>query len=251
VAYLYFPTTGVIAMKPSILPAIITDESHGPIQPLGVDLSYLADHLNQQTGPHILVASASKFGWKGISTQTIVIYTDKEEGKGLVERIRMEETLTIIITGEISHCTTNKDEAIVLLNPADKDKVAISQRMTTLRSNSARRVPEVIGPVCHGQSLSLFRQVAKGSFGVYLTPTNKGFDEAVYGPTAAHVLQTDLSQASERRLITPGGLAILTKLEEIRNGKKSREDDLEFFLGRWHESCGEVIVRDIGTNNEG
>jgi hypothetical protein len=122
-----------------MLPAIITDEPHGPIQPFEADLSYLDDYLNQRTGPHILVASASKFGWKGFSTQTINLYTDN--GSALVELIRMQETLTIVITGEMSHCTANKDAAIALLNPADKDKLAISQRTTTLRSNPARRIP--------------------------------------------------------------------------------------------------------------
>ncbi|KAN0073241.1 hypothetical protein V8E54_008461 [Elaphomyces granulatus] len=165
--------------------------------------------------------------------------------------IRMQESLTIVITGEISHCTANEDAAIALLNPADNDKLAISQRMTKLKSNPIPRVPEVIGPIFHGQSLSLFHEASKGSFGVYLTPLDKGLDEAVYALTAAHVLPTDLSQATaERRIITPGGLDILTKLGEICNSKKSREDDLDFFLRRWHESCGEVFASHIETNSE-
>jgi hypothetical protein len=46
-------------------------------------------------------------------------------------------------------------------------------------------------------------------------------------------------------------LDILTKLGEICNSKKNREDDLGFFLRRWNESCGEVFGRHIGTNSEG
>jgi len=63
--------------------------------------------------------------------------------------------------------------------------------------------------------------------------------------TAYHVVS-----ANKTRVITPGGLDILTCLLEICSRLTDREE-LDLLLERWSNECGEVLYGHIGANGNG
>jgi hypothetical protein len=53
--------------------------------------------------------------------------------------------------------------------------------------------------------------------------------------------------ANETRVITPGGLDILTRLLEIHS-RPTYRGELDFLLKRWNNECGQVQYGHIGAN---
>ena len=94
------------------------------------------------------------------------------------------------------------------------------------------------GPTCEDIPLtSMCKTITSRLHGQSTSP--------VYGLTAYHVLPFE--EAKEARVITPGGLDILTSL---LNSKLS-EEDVSFLMSRWNQKCGDVKFGEIVTNSEG
>lgn len=81
------------------------------------------------------------------------------------------------------------------------------------------------GPFVHGQSISLMNEESKGSFAVFLSPEDE--ENESYALTAYHVLP--FMSTGERRVITPGGLDILTRLLKI-GSQQNNEAEINFLL---------------------
>jgi hypothetical protein len=129
------------------------------------------------------------------------------------------------------------------------DWLTTSKRYSALRSNrlKAQRVISKIGPFIHGQSISLLGTETKGSVAVFLSPEGEA-ENRVYALTAYHVVP--FTSTSEKRVITPGGLDILTRMLEVQS-LPARHEELDFLLERWKNKCGEVQYGHIGVNGNG
>jgi hypothetical protein len=98
----------------------------------------------------------------------------------------------------------------------------------------------------HGQSISLIGQGTKGSVSVFLSSDED--EDEVWALTAYHVVP--FFSTNETRVITPGGLDVLTRLLHL-GVKATHEADISFLLDRWETPCGYVQYGHIGTNSNG
>jgi hypothetical protein len=98
----------------------------------------------------------------------------------------------------------------------------------------------------HGQSISLIGQETKGSVSVFLSSDED--EDEVWALTAYHVVP--FSSANETRVITPGGLDVLSRLLQF-GVEAAPEADIGFLLDRWKIPCGNVQYGHIGTNSNG
>jgi hypothetical protein len=114
-----------------------------------------------------------------------------------------------------------------------------------LRKNPVVRAIEDVGPFMHGQSISLIGQETKGSVSVFLSLDED--EDEVWALTAYHVVPLS---TNETRVITPGGLDVLTRLLHL-GVKATHEADISFLLDRWEIPCGYVQYGHIGTNSNG
>jgi hypothetical protein len=211
-----------------------------------VDLPYVVDFLRQEAGARAVVATSSEFGWDDLCVQCICLYVDADTTQSLAESAAAQPIPTIIMEGKLKHATTNMEAATRLVEPPGLDRLAISKRKCMLRKHSSKtpHVVRNIGPFVHGQSISLMGAEAKGSVAVFLSPDEA--ENRTYALTAYHV--TPFIPAKETRVVTPGGLDILTRLLEIR---PTDNEELDFLLERWSNECGEVQHGHIGTNGNG
>ena len=185
--------------------------------------------------------------------QCICLYVDADITQDLEVSAASQQIPTIILTGKLTDATTNMEDANRLLKPPGLEKLEISKRNTKLRSTRMRamRVVQSIGPFKHGQSISLIGAEEKGSVAVFLSPQDET-DNRTYALTAYHVVSS--SSTVERRVITPGGLDILTCLLDVVSDIHSRDTkngELDFLMERWRTECGEYQHGHIGTNGNG
>jgi hypothetical protein len=237
---------------------------------LDVDLSYVVDYLRQETGARTVIATASKFGWENLWVQCICLYADADTTQSLAESAAIQSGLTIILEGKLRYATTNEEDATTnegdattdeedeitneeavarLLEPPDLSLLAISKRTFEIRRNyaKARRMVPKIGPFIHGQSISLLGAETKGSVAVFLSPEDET-ENRVYALTAYHVVP--FKSANETRVITPGGLDILSRLLEIHSSPIHHEE-LDFLLKRFKNACGKAQYGHIGVTKNG
>jgi hypothetical protein len=212
-----------------------------------MDLLYVVDYLRQEAGARAVVATSSRFGWEGLCVQCICLYVDADTTQSLAESAAAQPMLTIILEGELVHATTNMEAATQLLEPPGLDRLAISKRKYELRGNNLKRIVRNIGPFMHGQSISLLGAQTKGSVAVFLSPKDEA-ENRTYALTAYHVVP--FLSAKEARVITPGGLDILSSLLEIRS-RPTDHEELDFLLKRWNNECGKVQYGHIGVNGNG
>ena len=240
---------GLLAPSPAAIPRIITKADQQPVKPLDMDLQYVVDYLRQEAGARAVIATSSTFGWKNLYVQCICLYVDADTAQSLAESAAAQPDLTIIMEGKLKHATANMEAATQLLELSGLDRLAVSQRKAEIRENrpEERRVVYNIGPFVHGQSISLLGAETKGSVAVFLSPEDEA-ENQVYALTAYHV--APLTPTSEKRVITPGGLDILTRVLEVQS-LPARHEELDFLLERWKNKCGEVQHGHIGINGNG
>jgi hypothetical protein len=216
-----------------------------------VDLSYVVDYLRQEAGARTVIATASRFGWENLCVQCICLYADADTTQSLAESAVTQPGLTIILEGKLRHTTADMEAVTKLLEPPELklDWLTTSERYSTLRSNrsKAQRVISKVGPFIHGQSISPLGTETKGSVAVFLSPEDEA-ENRVYALTAYHVVP--FTSTSEKRVITPGGLDILTRMLEVQS-LPARHEELDFLLERWKNECGEVQYGHIGVNGNG
>jgi hypothetical protein len=234
---------------PAAIPRIVTKADQQPVKPLDADLSYIVNYLKQEAGARAVVATSSRFGWENLCVQCIFLYVDADTTQSLVESAAAQPDLTIIMEGELKHATANMEKVTRLLEGSSPNRLKISQRKSTLRSNRPQemRVVRNIGPFMHGQSISLLGAETKGSVAVFLSPEGETENRA-YALTAYHVVP--FMSAGKTRVITPGGLDILSRLLEITH-RPTNDEELDFLVERWENGCGDVRHGHIGVNGNG
>jgi hypothetical protein len=216
---------------------------------LDADLQYVVDYLRREASTRAVVVTSSRFGWENLNIQCICLYVDADTTQSLAESAAAQPVLTIILKGKLRHATTNMEAVTELLEPPEFNWLTISKRYSELRSNrlKAQRVISKIGPFIHGQSISLLGTETKGSVAVFLSPEDEA-ENRVYALTAYHVVP--FTSTSEKRVITPGGLDILTRMLEVQS-LPARHEELDFLLERWKNNCGEVQYGHTGVNGNG
>lgn len=204
----------------------------------------ICDRLpKSQNGSRSVVASNSKFAFPTLSVDCICLYVDADNIGDLAISVASSNTITIIVNANL-YALAGREVARELVEPPGLDKVELSERKWQLRKNIPQRSIRTVGPFKHGQSVSLFAAESKGSVSVFLTPDSPPINP-VHGLAAYHVLP--FKEAKEARVITPGGLDILTRL---LNNKLS-DNEVSFLMSRWSEKCGEAKFGHIGTNSRG
>src|ERR1700733_1990473 len=228
----------LLAPSPAAIPRIITKADQQPVKPLDMDLQYVVDYLRQEAGARAVVATPSRFGWENLSVQCICLYVDADTTQSLAESAAAQPELTIILKGKLRYTAADMEAVTELLEPSRLNWLEASKRYSKLRSNhsKAQRVISKIGPFIHGQSISLLGSETKGSVAVFLSPEDEA-ENQVYALTAYHVVP--FTSTSEKRVITPGGLDILTRMFEVQS-LPARHEELDFLLERWKNKCGEV-----------
>ncbi|KAN0068512.1 hypothetical protein V8E54_013236 [Elaphomyces granulatus] len=226
-------------------PTIITSYKRSPIKLHEEDLQFVIEFLNANKDSRSVVVASSKFGWQTLSVDCVCLYVDADTITGLAVSVSSRNTTTIIANANVCPLTDTKESARELLEPPGLDKVALSERNFQLRKNRQQLVRWIdsVGPFKHGQSISLLARESKGSVSVFLSPNSPSIS-GVYGLTAYHVLP--FKEDNETRVITPGGLDILTRLLDVR----LNDHDRSFLLSRWYEQCGVVKFGAIGSNSK-
>jgi hypothetical protein len=239
----------LLAPSPAAIPRIITKADQQPVKPLDMDLQYVVDYLRQEAGARAVVATSTRFGWENLSVQCICLYVDADTTQSLAESAAAQPELTIILKGKLRYTAADMEAVTELLEPSRLNWLEASKRYSKLRSNhsKAQRVISKIGPFIHGQSISLLGSETKGSVAVFLSPEDEA-ENQVYALTAYHV--APFTSTSEKRVITPGGLDILTRMLEVQS-LPARHEELDFLLERWKNKCGEVQHGHIGINGNG
>jgi hypothetical protein len=205
------------------------------------------EFLNANKDSRSVVATCAKFGWQTLSVDCVCLYVDADTITGLAVSVSSRNTTTIIVNANLCPLADTKESARELLEPLGLGKAALSERRYQLRKHRQQllRCIESVGPFKHGQSISLLSRESKGSVSVFLSPGPNDISiSGVHGLTAYHVLP--FHEGQETRVITPGGLDILTRLLDAG----LNDDDRSFLLSRWHEQCGVVKLGAIGSNSK-
>ena len=134
-----------------------------------------------------------------------------------------------------------------LLDPPGFDTMATSSRHYWLRKNTVPRAITGVRSFTHGQSISLCGIESKGSAGVFLSPDGQA-EYGTYALTAYHVLLW--KTAKETRVMTPGGLDVLSRLLIATRSNPPDDKDINFLVDRWNETCGDVKYSHIGANKK-
>jgi hypothetical protein len=208
----------------------------------------VVDFLKDTEDSRAVVGTASRFGWNELWVDCVCLYVDADSTTDLETSVASQGIPTIIVKVELRSINHSIETAKKLLGPPRLDRVAISKRRFGLRANAVQRAISNVGPFCHGQSISLLGRESKGSVSVFLSPDGLESDK-VYALTAYHVLpfKTD----KESRVITPGGLDILSRLHDITKSSRINNEALDFLIERWGHKCGDVKYGHIGTNGNG
>jgi hypothetical protein len=229
---------------------MIAKETNAPVEEFKGDSNRIINFLKQEVNSQAVVATASLFGWKSLSTQCNVLYVDGDQAskESLAKSFAECEIPSIIIGGTLGDIASGIEEATKLISPPDMDNFDRSLRRLVLRKNSTPRTSVSVSPFRHGQSISLKGEESKGSAGVFLSPTD-GTEEC-YLLTASHVLAVTDAQ-STTDVITPGGLDILTMLLSTLTSKQDKTEYINLLLKRKEERCGTLAWHHIGSTENG
>lgn len=239
-----------VVVDNSILPTIVTERNNVPVQRFNGDSVTIVNFMKQEVDARAVLATASLFGWESLSTQCNILYIDGKQSnqQSLARSFTGSEIPYIIIECELRDIVSGMEKAQELVSPPGMNKVDISRRGFTLRTNSPLRAPLSVSPFRHGQSISRKGEESKGSVGVFLTPT--GGKEESYALTASHVIPVT-DPGSTKDIITPAGLDILSMLYAILKSKPTRTEDENFLLTRFEKRCGTFFMNHIGARENG
>ncbi|QKX58014.1 uncharacterized protein TRUGW13939_05134 [Talaromyces rugulosus] len=226
------------------LPKVLGPSQSQPVQSLDEDLPYISDFLRGNGTARAVAATRCKFGWERLSVDCLCLYVDADDTTSLENSVTSLADLAMIRESKLCHTGDSLSEAQKLLAPTGITELALKERMYDLRQNRIRRVVRQDGNIYPGQSISLMGEESKGSVGVFLSPC--GVDEhKVYALTAHHAVPFKIAG---QRVITPGGLDILTQLQRAVD---SHPKDIEVLLKRRNEACGYAEYGHIGSNQQG
>jgi hypothetical protein len=215
------------------------------------ELAYVANYMVEEPGRCAIAATVSMFGWERLAVECVCLYVDAAgETERLIELAKAQPTPTIIKEG-VFDLLSCEEEVRRLLQPPELDKSVQRERNYELRKNLPRvhRAINKAGPFAHGQSFSRMGSASKASCAVFLSPNGK--DGGTYALTAAHGIAPHEAR-KDRKIVSPGGLDILTQLyASTKSGLGSDEREMRFLLERWNQPCGSVEHHHIGETDAG
>ncbi|KAH8690502.1 hypothetical protein BGW36DRAFT_364078 [Talaromyces proteolyticus] len=226
------------------VPTVLTPSQHQPVEPLDEDLPYIPDFLRGSSTARAVVATRCRFGWPRLSVDFLCLYVDADDTTGLENSIASLIELLIIKEAKLCHTVDDSSEALKLLAPtgvsdlALSDDLELSERVYSIRKNPIPRIVQQHGHVYHGQSISLMGEKIEGL----------GWEPKIHALTAYHVVPD--KKANEQRVITPGGLDILSQLQAVVKPHPRSHEDIEVLLKRWNEGCGYVKYGHDGITQE-
>ena len=88
--------------RPHIFAKALPASQRRPVQPLDVDVSYVKDSLAGATDGRIIMVTKCLFGWSKLYVDCVCVLINAQEvQETLLEKVRAQQTPTIIMTGEI------------------------------------------------------------------------------------------------------------------------------------------------------
>ena len=210
---------------------------------INVNVEYINHYLLSGKSKRIL-ALQSFFGWSRLSTRCLCLYVEADEKADPTDLCAQQGLPVVLRTASFSSPAQATSLAKEIVESAGISGIERNERKFMLRKNALpHRIPNC-GIIHHGQSVSLLGQEAKGSVGVFLSPSRA--EEKIYALTAYHVLPAD--QMNERRAITPGGLDISSHLYWAMNDSSPGNEHIATLLEQRENPCGVVEYGNIGSN---